>query len=219
MSQASTRLEDLWLYKGVPVPYIARWSSEVVRPGPAMIPVPVPQGYYLTYKDEQPEDRVEGQLWLRERDSPGHGEPMFADVHSHRQRLCQIEGRCQICGQVQEPPLRWLIPDGLYTREQGTLITDVAPVCELCQPWAERYCPFIQGHRFAVYTVKGYRPYALWGDIAESAGPTRVPSSGQLRGFSKVRHVQGQRLLSGYTGDVMARQMVVQLWDWRRHRR
>jgi hypothetical protein len=190
MSQASTRLEDLWLYKGVPVPYIARWSSEVVRPGPAMIPVPVPQGYYLTYKDEQPEDRVEGQLWLRERDSPGHGEPMFADVHSHRQRLCQIEGRCQICGQVQEPPLRWLIPDGLYTREQGTLIT-----------------------------VKGYRPYALWGDIAESAGPTRVPSSGQLRGFSKVRHVQGQRLLSGYTGDVMARQMVVQLWDWRRHRR
>jgi hypothetical protein len=213
-----TRLENLWLHKGVPVPYIARWTSEVILPGPQLIPVPVPQGVHLTFKDETPEDRVDGQLWLREHDSPGHGQPMFADVHSHRQRACQIEGRCQVCGQIQEAPIRWLIPDVLVIRQHNNLITDVAPVCAECQPWAEQYCPFISGHRFTVYEVKGYSPYALFGDIVEGVG-AGVQMTNRVRGFPRLKHFRGQRLLAGYTGDVMARQMVVRLWDWRKARR
>lgn len=203
-------------HNGRPVPWIVRWTSEVLTPGPRLIRKPRHMSingqvgtfdWQVAFNDETPDDRIDGQLWLRENNSQGVGEPMYADVHSHRQRRCQLEGLCQVCGETIEPPLTWLIPPRLARKEANTLITDVAPICDDCLSVSRRVCPTLHRleDRLLAVSVFDYRPYALFGDTLREVRKRTV-------------HSQGEIPLSGPVHQLVARQLVVQLWNFRRRR-
>jgi hypothetical protein len=198
--------DDFITFKGRPVPWVTRWSSEVVAHGARtrLMPSHTPEGIHLRFINEQPDDRIDGVLWLPENDSRGLGTPMWKEVHSHRQRRCQVEGRCQVCGvAIASRSMTWILPHGLSTRQGSSLITDVAPVCENCVPIATTYCPHLIRQPSRMITVYNYRPWGLFGDIIDPE-----PHTG-------VRHYQGDRPFGAYLGNVMARQMIVELYDYR----
>lgn len=206
---------EMFVDRGRPVPWITRWTSEVRSP--RLKPWMSDDGFRLGYEDETPEDRIEGVLWQREGDSPGQGEPMWKDVHSHRQRRCQVEGRCQVCGEAIEGVIPWVIPHRQYVmRISNSLTTDVAPTCNTCIDLALKVCPALN-ERSLIYDVRQYRPFALFGDLVESSiGPVTTPL--RLPEYSQVRHFQGEKRINGYLGNMMARQMIVQLSDFRKRR-
>lgn len=202
------RPEQLF-HKGRPVPWIARWTSELRLPGPQLVPHADDDGRVrLAFADETPHDRVNGLLFHREGDSPGVGEPMWADVHSHRQNQAQREGRCQVCGIVIEGPIPWILPHGqLADRVGRSIITDVAPTCTACIPIASKHCPHLRHQPFRQIEVRGFRVHGYFGDIVDRAGT-----------LGHVRHYQADRRLSGYLGNLMVRQTIVELWDHRLRR-
>jgi hypothetical protein len=213
----------LLYHRGVPVPWIARWSAEVVTPKPAFSVWITSQGAQVGFTDESPQDRIDGVLWMRERDLPGVGDPEFKVVHSHRQRAAQVEGRCQVCGRIiTERPVPWLIPKILMQKgSRGSIITDVAPTCEQCLNLARVTCPHLLSRPYIIVDVKDWRPAGLFGDVVELARRIPVPPPDApfpMPRDTMIRHYQETKTLGGYLGNMMARQMVVELWNFTRRR-
>lgn len=196
------------VYKGRPVPWITRWSSEICDPGPALIPSQGPHGVLLNFEGEVPEDRIDGLLYLRSYNSPGIGEPRWKDIHTERQRRCMREGLCQVCGRKIPEPIPWIIPVLSLTSRVGKtrLNTEVAPVCEPCLPVALKYCPHLSGWQPKIIEVRGYRVSGVFGDIVDTDREGRI------------RHFQGDRRIDAYLGNIMVRQTMVEIWDFRKRR-
>ncbi len=195
-------------YKGIRVPWVTRWTSEVVPIVNVRIKaVPVGRDWRIGYEGPT-ESVVDDVLWLPENDSQGEGIPMFKDVHSHRQRQCMVEKRCQICGRIIEGPAFFIVPAPAFAqKERQNLITDVTPVCEADIETGLTQCPALNG-QFAnsrkVLEVQEYRPHAVFGDVLSKTG-------------MGLRLRQGDvRLTSPDLNKVMARQMIVELWQFRR---
>jgi hypothetical protein len=205
---------------GKPVPYITRWSLEVAAPAPQIVPWLTREGVRVEYGDERPTDRHDGVLWLREFDLPGKGTPAFKDIHSGRQRRCMVEGLCQVCGEPIDKPIPWMIPTALRTTTatKAGLLTDVAPICHSCLPQAEIYCPHLREHGFQLFDVYDYRLKSVFGDVIDVPGKRTVAHPLQLPKGAKIFHYQADRPIEGYLGNVVARQMVVELWNFRRRR-
>lgn len=204
-------ITQLLMHKGRPVPWITRWTSEVCTPGPRLIVEGTPAGIRLSFENEQPEDRIEGILYLRENNSPGVGEPMWKDIHTHRQRQCMVEGRCQVCGQIIEPPIPWLLsPTGsVITRQGSRIITDTAPTCGGCLETAKKHCPHLLRYPTKVVDVRGYRIHGLFGDVIDFSGA-----------YGKQRHYQADRRVDDThpLDNIVVRQTIVELWDHRKRR-
>jgi hypothetical protein len=195
-------------YKGTPVPWIARWTSEVRSPGPE-VRLEVTDKTRISYAHEREDDRIEGVLWLREGSSQGVGEPLFKEVHSHRQRQCIVDGLCQVCGQsINGSVIPWILPRHLSEKKPSGIVTEQAPICEACISVATKYCPYLLGPGYKTVDVTGYRPIALFGDVWEVG-----------REGSGSHHYQADRPVGGYLGNLVARQMIVQLWAFRNRRK
>lgn len=164
-------------YNGVPVPYIAAWSQERatdVASGDLLLRTEVLTGHVrLRYRDEQAADRDRhGVLWHRVAWAPGEGTPLFADVHTTRQRHTMSHARCQICA---APARIWMTPKLLWDEhlaEHGPGFpypTFDPPLCIPCADLARRYCPQIRrGHIYLApraWAVTGVR-----GQVADPVG-------------------------------------------------
>jgi hypothetical protein len=199
-------------HRGVRVPWITRWTSEVVDRRKICLAThnDIGGGYRIALIGETPDDRIDDVLWLPEGDGQGVGTPMWKDVHSHRQRRCMVEGLCQVCGEQIELPLLFLIPyPELMQKEGGKIITDVAPLCRTCLPIARQLCPAITKHEHEqqLLEVRGWRTHALFGDIIE-----RGPTGTRLQqGEVPVGNADALR-------KIMARTAILELWDSRRSR-
>jgi hypothetical protein len=111
---------------GLPVPYVAAWSSEndrqIVRPCPL----------------------VQGKPAFFSGGRRGDGDPVFGEMEPSRQRHCVIKRRCQVCnGRASEQ----LLVDGRGT-SHSTLVGGawlkvvLEPwVCAPCLVYALRVCP------------------------------------------------------------------------------
>jgi hypothetical protein len=156
-------------YKGVPVPYIAAWSRERatdIASGDLVLRTEVFTGQkQLRYRDEQAADRDRhGILWHRVAWAPGQGRPLFADVHTVRQRRAMSRALCQICA---GPAQVWMTPAMLWNEhlaEHGPgapYPTNDPPVCRTCAEIAVRYCPEVgRGHLYLAprtWAVTGVR--------------------------------------------------------------
>jgi len=159
-------------YKGLPVPYVAAWSSErrfgqdgngmglaedqmQVMPREGNLPV-------LRYVNEVPADRDRlGVLWMRENNTPGKGAAEFATIHAARQRRCMTVGACQVCGFAFKTK-RWtfLVVDENWV--EGA-ITTTAPVCERCVPIAARACPHLRSRNLMLISARAI-PSGVLGD-------------------------------------------------------
>lgn len=169
-----------WGPRDVPVPYVARWSSE--QCGARGITVRA-DGAGLCYRDEQRGDRDRhGVLWVRAPQTPGEGRPDFRGMHPLRQRRA-VEGLlCQVCSSPADRDRHgWLF---LLPRTgadpEGSLCTK-PPLCRRCVHLALRHCPRLTDA--IALRVRKPRMWGVFGD-AFAPGPDgrlrHVPSHGYL---------------------------------------
>jgi hypothetical protein len=188
-------------YRGSRVPYVTAWSSEIKQETAdphLVLRTPVPGADpYTAYTDERFGDRSHGVLWARMGDSPGHGTPRFASLHTARQRAVMHTATCQIC---TAPGELWLAPVSVYERHlsvRGAAApyeTTDPPVCRACLPTAISQCPnlstrgyvFLAPRRWDTAKVRGFvaDPDTLdlgdYTDIALPAHPRHDPRRARL---------------------------------------
>ena len=157
-----------------PVPYVARWSAEKVLEAPL---VETRQG--IAYRDESSVDRDRhGLLWSRVTARPGHGEPLYRQMHPLRQRRAMRRLLCQVCARpadhnqhgtlwlIHEQPNPW---PGWPERAQTTH----PPLCLRCAHISVKTCPSLRRAHTAVRAhsfVSG-----AWGGLYRSGWPNPHP--------------------------------------------
>ncbi|MFC4122870.1 hypothetical protein [Nonomuraea zeae] len=177
------------VWRGLPVPWVVRWGSDLADPGPGI-------GWHggrLSYRDEVPGDRRFGVLWYR--DLTGlRGPPQFAAIHTRRHLAAMTGRRCQVCGGTAvgaDGRIRWLIPRDEWdrlARPAGPAWTATPPCCRACRPIALRHCPHLRSVGAVAASVARARPAAVYGDLYEPGrlAPCRVnllvplPAGGDL---------------------------------------
>lgn len=145
---------------GLPVPYVAAWSSErwaAIRYEPLVNHVAV----YTAGRH-------------------GRGRPVFGAMNEPRQRECVILSRCGVCRSDLEPAGRWLPNHGRLVEawaEFGGVRHDMTtepPCCQPCATWAALACPGIAGRTDSLLRLTEIRAVAQYVD--PSAGPGRHDS-------------------------------------------
>ncbi|RKN43874.1 hypothetical protein D7294_09265 [Streptomyces hoynatensis] len=140
----------MWGAKGLPVPFVAKWSGEEVTVGGAL--TVRPDGGGLAYRDAAAGDRDRhGVLWARVVRAPGVGRPDFRVMHPVRQRGAMLGLLCQVCGGPADRSGKgWLfvlgrpevVGEGVSGWPEGLLCTK-PPVCVPCARRAVRLCPHL----------------------------------------------------------------------------
>lgn len=162
-------VKDLVTWKGKPVPWITRWTGEIIDDDdrvlrPFLNPAGQLQLNYVTDPENQ-EREANGILWQREGVSRG-GEPEFSQVSTYRQRAAMRKRLCQVCGEkITSPVIQWLMAPGqLDVTQQGEAVTMNAPTCDECVEIALAKCPhLIKAGHFIVKVIE----YELWGVYGE----------------------------------------------------
>ncbi|MFE7777640.1 hypothetical protein ACFU5O_27825 [Streptomyces sp. NPDC057445] len=166
-------------WRGMRVPFIARWSREDQRQYP-IERRPSLTGDGIGYPDEDPRaDRRDGVLWVRMPVVRGIGEPYLASVHALRQRQCMNHMLCQICGEstFTHSGGRHLF---LMRGAKGQPIregekTAVPPVHEACAAEAVRLCPHLRKGWVAA-RVEYAPPWGVAGIVYDSQTLQPLPA-------------------------------------------
>lgn len=193
------------MHKGLPVPWVARWSTE--RPTAAADFVRetllAPDGSLslrLRYADQRPGDRDRfGVLWYRAA-SQTIGEPEFAQVHPHRQRDAMDHPRCQVCGRrLRIEDAVWMLAGKEIDSEgTGAAMTGQPPLCEPCVEVSVTYCPHLRSGARDAYRAASHTPIGVFADVHRP--DLEEPLMGEL-----VAH------RDPWIGCALARQRVVRL--------
>jgi hypothetical protein len=149
-------------HDGKVVPWVARWSDEVVQ---STVQVSLrDRELWVSYKDGNESREASGILWVREGIKRG-GEPQFAQVSTYRQRSAMARRLCQVCGQATtEEPMRWLVPRVLLLDRGGETVTASAPTCELCIKISLGLCPHL---KLGDWVIGRVLEYQAWGVLGE----------------------------------------------------
>ncbi|WP_147450748.1 hypothetical protein [Streptomyces hoynatensis] len=165
-----------WGPRGLPVPWVTRWSGEPVLAGGPLTLRPDRQG--LAYRDERAGERDRhGVLWARVGQAPGSGRPDYRVMHPVRQRQAMLERRCQVCsGPADRNAKGWLFAvrrpeaaEDMPGWPEGLLCTK-PPVCRPCARLAARHCPYLGE---PVY-VRARKP-RVWGVFGGIFDPHLAP--------------------------------------------
>lgn len=212
-----TATAEQFIRRGLIVPWVTRWTSER-RDLPMQPHLDSGTGkVVLDYIEPEPGDRVDGVLWMREGGSRGEGDPEWSQVSTARQRACMLDPRCQVCGTIIEgTEIPWLLPASAMDRKTRTgLTTMTPPICETCIPIAMASCPQLGRTKVTALTVHAYRPWAYFGDYVAIRD---VTGEGPKR-FGRQFHGQGEIPWdSPDLSSIMARQVIVELYAYRRRR-
>ncbi|MDT3395495.1 hypothetical protein RKE29_02335 [Streptomyces sp. B1866] len=155
------------------VPYITAWSRERhVDAGVVRLP------WGIAYRDEVPQDRLDGVLWSRLSILPKdmRGRPEFGRVHARRQCRAMRKLLCQVCGgpaDRTEQGVLWLLKDDLDPNDpswQENLRTTHPPVCLPCAKKATLQCPHLR-RDFVTLRVRDPQPYGVYGVLYPPGGP------------------------------------------------
>ena len=153
MSGLPAHLQDRPVVHGLPVPYVAAWSSEVW------------DGYVL--------DPTWGLPALSTAGAAGRGVPVWGAINEPRQRRSVGQHRCQVCDRPGSPAeLVVIFSGGLQTMASGTQLWEVTaepPVCPDCASWSRAHCPGLVGAEAVEVPLQDTRP------IASLIDPTAAP--------------------------------------------
>lgn len=142
--------------RGLPVPYVASWSSEhwhAIRHDPLV-----------------------GHVAVFTAGRHGRGRPLFGVTNEPRQRLCVTRHLCGVCGQPIDGP-GWLPHHDRLIEGQATLtgrqvdVTHEPPCCEPCAYWSATGCPSISRRTPNLLRIDSYE--SLLQLIDPSAAPAR----------------------------------------------
>lgn len=189
--------EHLVKYKGVPVPWVARWSNERSTVRSVAVRMPVGQSMRfpeVTFPNAQRDDL--GILWQPDGTTRG-GVPEFGDVNTHRQVACMRHKRCQVCGnRLLTSPYNLLVIDKEAMQLESTLRTTTPMVCDSCAAEAMAVCPALRKGR-KLYKVKSFEPVAVWGPVYHAGVPAHMmpPSFDVPLEHEAVRSVIGKQMV------------------------
>lgn len=161
-------IADRPVVRGLPVPYVARWTGEHANESYRVAAMNDGQ-QFIRYAQETPFDRDKrGVLWMREYPmNNGTGVPEFGEVSSYRQRHCMENKCCQVCGETVVSPFRFLmIPVQMMMFEQTNGQTENPPVCEACAEAAPQWCPAIKKGGFSTVLAEDFEPCSYLGEVA-----------------------------------------------------
>lgn len=203
MTVTATEASKLPDFNGRPVPWITRWSNEILRI-PYSLEV-VPGGTIRTVYPDGNEDRLGDTLWQREGLTRG-GEPQWKSVNTYRQRKAMRRCHCQVCGdKIDTRPITFLMPmDGLEHLDENTVLTVQAPTCEACIPLALKLCPHLKKYGYQIVKAIDYSMWGIYGEVV----------------FTVENQIRRMQTYIGYDqhnppefslGQVVAKQQVIQL--------
>lgn len=157
-------------FKGRPVPWITRWTNEII--GQPYSLERTRDGIRTVYPDGKSEDRMGGTLWQREGIMRG-GEPQWKQVSTYRQRFAMRKCACQVCGKkITEKPIQFLLPlsepeivppDEFH--DEAQVITVTAPTCSECIPLALQLCPHLKRNGYQILKVASYEFWGVYGEV------------------------------------------------------
>lgn len=158
--------EGIPRWGAMPVPWITRWTEEVIA-GPYACNTftdPPEIVYPGAVRDRQ------GVLWMPENWQRG-GKPMFSQMNSARQRLAMRKMLCQVCGeQIHDRPITsWLMTKGQIISRlnlPGGLLTTNPPTCQACMHTALVLCPHLSGRKESIFriTARKWEAYGVTGE-------------------------------------------------------
>lgn len=191
-------------YKGLPVPWVALWSHEVVDPADHRLGFD-DQGR-VRYLDERPHDRdALGVPWVRTGIARGKGTPMFGQIHALRQRASMTRPRCQVCGTVMDGHTFLLDSKMIGPRTDEWFTTATPPTCLDCRALAVELCPHLRAQA-ARGELIWVTPTAVgvWGYLGDLALPDGS--------WHKQRwvHVKDSKVRT-----LLAKQVVLGVSEWR----
>lgn len=220
MTVTTTDPSTLPQWNGHPVPWIARWTGEVIpEASKVVITRREDGGLSLHYEESKHENRDRfGVLWQREGINRG-GEPLYGQVNTYRQRRCMLKSRCQVCGgpvndhAEGDPYTTWLMPLGFLewvddeVHAEPTPVTATAPTCEACIPLALDVCPNLRTEGYELYHVLDW---GVWGVRGRHhwIGEGRM----QRRHALIPYNLAGYEHTPAYEGATLAQQQVV-VWN------
>lgn len=189
-------------------PYITQWSEERELSGP-LIERP---GGGIAYLDETLVDRDDrGVLWFRTMSRPGHGHPLFREVHPLRQRRAMRRLLCGVCGKPSDQTdkgVLWLLGDLRHDWSgwPEKMAAVEPPICLPCAGLASRLCPSLRKGAVAVRVrnapIVGVRGalYRGGGPVPEYSGDVTVayedPRVRWVRAINLVRELHDCTLLA-----------------------
>lgn len=201
-------------FNGRPVPWITRWTGEVI--GTPYHLGRDRSGVFTTYGDNIHEDRYNGTLWQREGIKRG-GEPQWKQVSTYRQRFAMSRCACQVCGKrIAERPVRFLMPlDGIEIvppdefHDEAQAISIQAPTCEDCIPLALKLCPHLKAKGYQLLKVADYSLWGVYGEVCI------LKENGRLwRGQTYIEYDSKSYGPDFTMNQVVAKQLVIQLNKW-----
>jgi hypothetical protein len=109
-------------WRGIPVPYIAAWSSEKER-----------------YISE--DNNAGGKLAVFRTGRRGDGDPMFGKMDEARQREAIARRRCQVCRVKLSGEQSFALDINYNSVKDSTPVIQEPPVCKSCARLALTICP------------------------------------------------------------------------------
>lgn len=197
-------------FKGRAVPWVTRWTNEILRL-PYSLRV-TREGVETYYPDGKTEDRMGGTLWQREGITRG-GEPEWAQVNTYRQRFAMRKCACQVCGErITTKPVRFLMPlNGMEVvppdefHDEPQVITIQAPTCDECIPLALKLCPHLKKYGYQIVKVANYELWGIYGEVV-------FTRDNQMRRIQTYVEYDSQSYGPEFSmGQVMAKQQVIRL--------
>lgn len=189
---------------GLQVPWVTRWTKEVIRSPIQLTYDPANKTPVLFY-DDGPEFRDEhGILWQREGINRG-GEPQFSQVATYRQRAAMRKRLCQVCGnKIESRVIRWLMAPLQLETLGGATCTQSPPTCDACVPIAIDLCPRMRQEHIILRVLE----YRIWG-VSGEAVVLREPEQ-PLLGVRQV-NAAAHRYGDPYPLAFLAKQQIVEL--------
>ncbi|MFK0106433.1 hypothetical protein [Streptomyces sp. NPDC091217] len=185
-------------WRGMPVPYITRWTAESV-PQPRVVRRVTRAGEGIGFEDEDPRtDRRYGVLSIRSTLAPGRGKPDFRLVNPHRQRRAMEHSLCQVCSgpaDTRTDGRTLYLLGGERPIAEGET-TAAPPVHRPCAVESVENCPPL-GRGYAVALVERATLYGVAGVIHDSGTLAPLPHVGSRPG--ELAHVDIASAASPWT--------------------
>lgn len=168
-------IDNLTVYRGTPVPWVALWSGEKISNQSYQGAI-TPEGEQILLANRQRLHADElGIQWMLQRVDRS-GVPEFGEVNCHRQASCMKHKRCQVCGdKIDSGPYAFLMDPREFALLVATagagrpVTTGTPPVCAPCMEEAYKRCPAMKMGG-AVIEARDFRPIGVWGESARPGG-------------------------------------------------
>lgn len=176
---------------GRTIPWVTLWSGEVVDVRTVQLRPSLDE---LRLSDEDFSDRFMNVLWHPVKVGPTGG-PLFAEVHSIRQRGAMLDPQCQVCAQpLGTKDIPWVMPGVEWAELPAHAYRTITPpTCESCWDGVRSRCPRLRSRGHVRFRVGKVEPWGFYGDIYHPL--VKAQNVQAAFGSPKTRHMLARQIV------------------------